>query len=88
MINWSERHSMMAQLEGWDIFQADGSMQNQDGRSPYQIQRIDENPILASDQEAWEIVRRGKGEHHSLALLLMQHHSPGEWDLMWTAAAA
>ena len=88
MIGWTERHSLMAQCEGWDIFEADGSMQNRDGRSPYQIQRIDENPILSCDQEAWELVRRGRGEHHILALMLMQRHSPGEYELMWTAAAA
>lgn len=77
---WSNEHCEAAQSEGWDIFATQGS-----DCGPWQIQRFDdasEYPyaaLLATDEQAWEIVRLGEGPHHAAARLFIQAHNPKEW---------
>ena len=72
-----------AMAEGWAIFDADGSVQNKDGRSPFQLQRIDEMEKFDGDIEAWRYVidRAKEGSLlHLGALRFLAAESPGEID--------
>lgn len=68
--------------EGWDIFEASGSIQNENGDRDFQLQRLDEEAILADDVEAWRLVwkRAGEGsEPHQKALDFLMDHSMAEY---------
>lgn len=82
---WSFDQQENAQAEGWDIFEASGSMQNEDGRSPFQLQKIDESGILESDQDAWRLVFKRAEEGsalHVAAVEFLRTQSPGEYELI------
>lgn len=80
--NWTHDDAAKAQAEGWDIFEASGSIQNKDGDRPFQLQSIDEMDVLADDMEAWLLVRgramAGNGLHQR-ALAFLNAQSPGEY---------
>jgi hypothetical protein len=68
--------------EGWDVFEASGSSQNDSGDRPFQLQRLDEEAILSDDVEAWKLVWRKAGEGsapHAKALDFLNQHSPAEY---------
>ncbi len=75
-------HSSIAQLEGWDIFDAYGSV---NGR--WQIQRCDEMEVFASDQEAWAHVWQKSEEGsvvHRLAINAIMIENPSEYVAIMT----
>jgi|JI10StandDraft_1071094.scaffolds.fasta_scaffold519749_3 hypothetical protein len=82
MGNWSHEDAANAQAEGWDIFEASGSMANEHGDRPFQLQSIDEMDALADDMAAWLLVRAraqaGDGRHQR-ALEFLKTRSPAEY---------
>lgn len=91
MTEWTTADQNAADAEGWNIFEAEGSVQNKDGRSPYQIQRIDfpedeeGNQIPApfgDDRDAWEHIwseAAAGSELHQRAIQFVETNSPGEY---------
>lgn len=91
MTEWATPDQNAANAEGWNLFEAEGSVQNKDGRSPYQLQRIDfpedddGNQIPApfeDDHEAWEHVwsaAAAGSELHKRAIQFLNANSPGEY---------
>lgn len=88
MIN--DQYDLAAKREGWAIFDCDGSE-----NGPFQICKLDDPEAceggpgflprtLASDEEAWLIVRTGTGEHHSHARNFIAEHNPQEWEAINT----
>lgn len=65
--------------EGWDIFLADGSIQNENGDREFQLQRLDEEAILPDDEAAWRLVWGSEKPHHQKALAFLKEHSPAEY---------
>lgn len=68
--------------EGWDVFEASGSIQNDNGNRPFQLQRLDEEAILPDDLAAWHLVwrRAAEGsEAHQKALDFLMDHSIAEY---------
>lgn len=65
--------------EGWDIFEASGSIQNEKGDRDFQLQRLDEEAILSDDVEAWNLVWSSDQPHHKKALDFLNEHSPAEY---------
>lgn len=83
MVEWTAANFIQASAEGWSIFEASGSLQNRDGRSPYQLQRNDEAAIFPDDQMVWHwvISQAEQGsEFHLAALQYLSQESPGEID--------
>lgn len=72
-MEWTKHDSASAQEEGWDIFLCHGS---QDGE--WQIQRLDEERILDSDERAWELVGSQKTEVQKKALAFIRENNPKE----------
>ena len=69
--------------EGWDVFLAEGSMLNENGDRPYQLQRLDEEAILMDDAAAWRLVwkRAAEGsQSHQKALDFLMDHSMPEYE--------
>nr|WP_294850010.1 hypothetical protein [uncultured Sphingomonas sp.] len=72
-------------VEGWGIFFADGSSQNDDGHSPYQLQRWDEAQQFDGDDDAWRHVHRaalGGSALHKRAILFLAAESIGEVEMI------
>lgn len=65
--------------EGWDIFEASGSIQNESGDREFQLQRLDEDAILADDVAAWKLVWDSDQPHHRKALDFLKENSPAEY---------
>lgn len=70
---WSVAYSERACAEGWAIFDAGGESQ---------IQRLDEEGILSTDDQAWKIVMSGNEDHHVVARTIIFRDAPAEWDRM------
>lgn len=80
---FTDAESALFQAEGWEIFEASGSVQNDNGDRPFQLQRLDEEAILPDDVTAWAIVLRrahGGSEPHQKALNFLREHSPAEFE--------
>lgn len=77
---WSNEHREAAHLEGWDIFDASGSVS---GR--WQIQHFDDASDIAgatqldSDDDALRIVVDGSMPHHEAARQFIKAHNYQEW---------
>lgn len=91
---WQRVHSDPALVEGWAIFECDGSAY---GR--WQVQRIDHvsdcRPVegvvprqLAFDDDAWKIVMQGNQPHHIAARAFIRENNPTHWDEMLLARVA
>jgi hypothetical protein len=69
-----------AYSEGWGIFECSGSE-----NGPYQIQRLDQEAILADDDAAWRLVadkaRKGS-RYHRKALAFVRKNNPIEWSVI------
>lgn len=65
--------------EGWDIFEAEGSIQNENGDRPFQLQRLDEADILVDDMAAWTLVWNGTEDRHRKVIEFLKQHSPAEY---------
>jgi len=86
-MSWSsKRHSELAFKEGWEIFEASGSMCNRQGNWPYQVMKLDEEAILESDQDAWKLIITGAIDgkaHHLAALKFLRAEAKPELDLLY-----
>lgn len=51
MVKWTEKHSIEARKQGWDLFSIDGNP------SRLQIQKDDESGIFKTDSEAIDFVK-------------------------------
>lgn len=74
----SEFENAQAYREGWAIFDCDGS---DNGR--WQLCRIDEDEIFATDEAAWRHVwthAEAGSAYHQAALAYLKRHNPGEYD--------
>lgn len=84
---WKEEHAHAALLEGWNIFECNGSQYG-----PWQIQRLDhadETPgaaQLESDVDAWDLVLTGAGAHHAAALKFLRAHNPIDYEALMAHA--
>lgn len=87
---WYKRYGSDAQNEGWSLFGAEGSSQNEDGRSPIQLQYVQDGPndgppILNDDFDAMGLVvgmaLAGSFPHHD-AIRVLREHSPGEIEVI------
>lgn len=67
---WTADHNAAAEREGWALFDADGELQ---------VQRLDEEGILASDDEAFDLVMKGREPHHFAIRGHIYDKSPAEW---------
>lgn len=87
---WHELHGTYAQAEGWSLCGAEGSSQNEDGRSPIQLQFLQDGPddgptILDDDYEAMALVvamALAESLPHLDAIRVLREHSPGEIDVI------
>jgi hypothetical protein len=82
---WTSELSQQAQQEGWDLFWCDS-----EDHAPWEVQALDEEAILPSDEAAWERIIEGsaKGDKlHLTALRALQAESPEEFDLIARYAA-
>lgn len=80
---WSREQSDLATIEGWDVFNAEGSSLNENGDRPYQLQRWDEVDLFDSDEDAMKHVRRRADEGselHMAALAYLKAESRPEYD--------
>lgn len=71
-------HQSAAQAEGWDIFEV-----RNDRHPPFEIQRYDEDAVLASDWVAHNRVLRGAEAgvpHCCAALAFIARHAPAEYN--------
>ncbi|WP_353645733.1 hypothetical protein [Mesorhizobium sp. WSM2239] len=80
---WTTTHSEQAISEGWDIFEASGSAQNENGDRPFQLQALDEDEIFVGpnrDVDAWTHVyhhaKRGLPLHQQALNFLREHSLP------------
>lgn len=55
-MTWTPTDPDLADAEGWNVFLAEGSIQNKDGDRPYQLQRVDERAVFDGDAAAWKHV--------------------------------
>ena len=87
---WHAAYGKQAESEGWSLCSAEGSSQNEDGRSPIQLQFLqdgpdDGEPILEDDSDAMGLVivmaLAGSLPHHD-AIRVLREHSPGEIDVI------
>lgn len=75
--------SDLAQAEGWDIFEASGSIANVNGDREFQLQRIDETQVFPGDEEAWHHVytqAHAGSALHRRALIFLRERSPAEFE--------
>jgi hypothetical protein len=78
---WSDFHCAQAQMQGWDIFETQGS----DG-GPWQLQRLDDASEikgatqLETDAAAWQHVLEGTAPVHEAARRFLQVHNPKEYE--------
>jgi len=72
--NWTKKDSDLAELEGWNLFQCEGS---RDGI--LQLQAIDEMENILDDIEAWKLVANGNKPHHLNAIGELKKHNPQEY---------
>lgn len=76
---WTVAHDAAAALEGWGIFECDGSE-----NGPWQIQKFDASedhpgsPQLSNDDDAWRLVLQGDLPHHAAAIEFMKAHNEAE----------
>jgi hypothetical protein len=76
-MSFSDQEDMLAQSEGWALFDADGKIE---------LQRIDELGIFSKDEDAHEYVKVGAVSGSSLHLKakeILMVHNPKEHDLVF-----
>lgn len=83
---WTDADSQAASLEGWDIWDSEGSQ-----NGPWQIQKFDDTEeaaeqgfgILAEDTDSWVLVRTQAAAGsplHQRALAFLAEHNPTEYE--------
>ncbi|TIW53840.1 MAG: hypothetical protein E5V54_24060 [Mesorhizobium sp.] len=86
MVEWLPEHQSDAQAEGWDIFEASGSISNENGDREFQLQALDDSDIFTGetrDIDAWRHVYTqafAGSALHQHALNFLREHSPGEYE--------
>ncbi|TGT64053.1 MULTISPECIES: hypothetical protein [unclassified Mesorhizobium] len=86
MTEWLPEHQSDAQAEGWDIFEASGSISNENGDREFQLQALDDSDIFTGetrDVDAWRHVHakaQTGSPLHQQALAFLREHSPGEYE--------
>ncbi|RUU78224.1 hypothetical protein [Mesorhizobium sp. M7A.F.Ca.MR.362.00.0.0] len=86
MTEWLPECQTDAQREGWDIFEASGSMLNENGDRPFQLQALDESDKFVGDErdsKAWDHVynlAHVGSLLHQQALNFLKEHSLPEFE--------
>lgn len=84
MTQWNPDHQFDAQAEGWDIFEASGSISNENGDREFQLQALDDSDVFTGetrDVDAWRHVytqAQAGSPLHQQALAFLREHSPAE----------
>ncbi|MBN9548496.1 MAG: hypothetical protein J0H31_06330 [Alphaproteobacteria bacterium] len=93
MTEWLADEIEAAQAEGWDIFEAEGSISNENGDRPFQLQALDDSDIFTGhnrDVDAWRHVytkAQAGSPLHQQALDFLREHSPAEYEAIVKEAA-
>ncbi|TPL66588.1 hypothetical protein [Mesorhizobium sp. B2-4-1] len=86
MTEWPPEHQFDAQAEGWDIFEASGSILNENGDHPFQLQACDESDAFTGDMrdmKAWNHVytkAHAGSRLHQQALNFLKEQSEPEFE--------
>lgn len=84
-LGWTYELGDQAEAEGWSLFWTTA-----EDHAPWEVQALDEEAILPSDEAAWDLIIQGAARGsklHLTALRVLQAESPQEFDLIARYAA-